>query len=216
MNKTLRWTAWAGLLGGLLMYCGDMLLYFTTEPFADFENEILPSMGSVPFARFFAGGLVAPFTTALYILGFYHLYLRVDPARKAWGKWSLVLLSIGMICGGEYHAFFPAFGIVSAHGQGHLIDHLLTYAFWLGGMSFVFMASGWLIYAYMILRRWADFPRWSIVFIPIVTVWLGELWDTLPEPFAVLIAGGWLSLIFAIFYVVALSTLKHNDKKYEA
>lgn len=213
MDKRLYLTAWAGLLGSLLMFAGDLLLYFTTDPLIDVEKDLLTSMGQVPTARLFAGGIVAPFAMALYILGFYHLYLRTDIGHKPWGRWASILLCMGILFGGSYHAFFPAFGIVSAEGQAQLIEPLLGYLSWLGGIGFTLLALGWLLYAYLILRKWADFPRWAVLFLPIVTVWLMGVWNTLPTPLPVIIAGGWLSLIFSIFYIVALVTMKRTKKK---
>ena len=212
MNKTLRWTAWAGLLGSLLMFVGDMLLYFTTEEIVDIERELLASMGSVPPARFFAGGIVAPFATFMYIPGFYHIYLRVKNTHKIWGRWIFGILSLGIISGGAFHACFPAFGIVAAQGHPELINSLTEYTSLLGDLAFGCFGLGWLLYTYIVLRKQADFPRWTVFFTPLVTVWLVFLWHTLPAPFEVILAGGWFSLMFTVFYIVALTTAKRSEK----
>lgn len=213
MDKTLRWTAWAGLLGSLLMFAGDMLLYFTTEENIDIEQDLLASMGSIPPARFFAGGVVAPFATFVYILGFYHVYLRVDIAHKVWGRWILGILSLGIISGGAFHACFPTFGIVAAQGHAQLIYALIEYTSLLGNLAFGCFGLGWLLYTYIVLRKWADFPRWTVLFTPLVTVWLVFLWHSLPAPFEVIFAGGWFSLMFTIFYIVALLTLRKRERR---
>lgn len=82
MDKKLRLTGYAGLVGSLLMYAGDMLLYFTTQPLPDLEKDLLPSMGAVPLERLVAGGLAGPLAAVLYIIGFYHLFLRIKETRK--------------------------------------------------------------------------------------------------------------------------------------
>ena len=46
MDKKLRLTGYAGITGSLLMYIGDMLLYFTTQPIPDLEKDLLSSMGT--------------------------------------------------------------------------------------------------------------------------------------------------------------------------
>lgn len=211
MNKKLRITAWAGLIGALAMYAGDMLLYFTTESFADIEQELLPSMGLVSSARLFAGGVVAPFAMGLYLLGFYHLYLSVQPTHKKWGLGCFLLLSLGILFGGAYHAFFPAFGIVSREGYPHLITPLMQYASIVGGISFVCQSIGWLLYGYLILRRATRFSRWVTLALPIVTLWVGELFKVLPAPFAILIGGGWFNHILSLFFIVTLTTLPSKE-----
>ncbi|WP_373728530.1 DUF6796 family protein, partial [Bacteroides heparinolyticus] len=145
MNKNLRLTGYAGLAGSLLMYAGDMLLYFTTQPIPDVDNDLLPSMGSVPLERLFVGGLMGPLAAVLYIIGFYHLYLRVKTAKRTTAFWMYVSLSLSVLIGGAFHAFFPAFGIVSAQGHPELIGNLFSYARLLGGLAFSLMGIGWLL-----------------------------------------------------------------------
>ncbi|KGL49072.1 DUF6796 family protein [Porphyromonas cangingivalis] len=212
MDKRLYLTARAGLLGSLLMFVGDMLLYFTTEPLIDVEKDLLIFMGNVPTARLFAGGIVAPFAMALYLVGFYHLYLRTKDPYKEWGRWTFVLLGMGILCSGAYHAFFPAFGIVSSEGQAQLIEPLLSYLSWLGGIGFALLGLGWSLYAYLILRQHTDFPRWVVLFTPIVTVWLGAIWSVLPTPLPVIIGGGWFNIIFSLFYLIALVTMRGQTR----
>lgn len=215
MNRKLYyWTAWAELLGGLLMYIGDILLYFSTQHFIDIEREILPSMGSIPTTRFFIGGTIGPMATALYLLGFYHLYLRVKPEAKKWGKWSFVLFTLGMLFGCSFHTMFPAFGIVSKAGHPELVEELLKYASYLGDTFLVVTGLGWLLYVVLILTGKTSFPRWSIFFTPLITTGLGELWKFLPDPIPVITWGGWLSLIFVIFYFIALITCKREERAY--
>ena len=60
MDKRIRLTGYIGIVASLLMFTGDMLLYFTTENFANRHDELLLSMGSVSFGRLVAGGLLGP------------------------------------------------------------------------------------------------------------------------------------------------------------
>lgn len=50
MDKILRLTGYAGITGSLLMYTGDMLLYFTTQPIPDLEKDLLPSWAQCPWS----------------------------------------------------------------------------------------------------------------------------------------------------------------------
>ncbi|AAQ66511.1 hypothetical protein PG_1465 [Porphyromonas gingivalis W83] len=208
MDKKLRLTGYVGVAGSLLMYTGDMLLYFTTQPIPDREKDLLLSMGTVPLERLIAGGIIGPLAAVLYIIGFYHLFLRVKKARRKTACWMLASLSVSIIVGGAYHAFFPAFGIVSSQGHPEIIDHFLSYAGWLGGFSFFLMGIGWLLFSVLVLQKQTSFPRWIVFATPLITIWLNFLWKTLPQPFLLLIAGGWNNLVYTLIFAVSLITLK--------
>lgn len=213
MDKKLRLTGYAGIAGGLLMYTGDMLLYFTTQPIPDVEKNLLPSMGAVPLERLIAGGLVGPVAALLCIVGFYHLFLRVKNSRRKTARWMLAIFSVSMGIGGTYHAFFPAFGIVSSQGHPEIIASLLSYAEWLGAFTFTLMGIGWLLFSVLAFQKQTSFPRWIVIFTPLITIWLIFLWQMLPHPFNVLIAGGWFSLMLTPIFIVSLLTLKNKHGK---
>ena len=210
MDKKLRLTGYVGVAGSLLMYIGDMLLYFTTQPIPDREKDLLLSMGTVPLERLIAGGIIGPLAAVLYIIGFYHLFLRVKKARRKTACWMLASLSVSIIVGGAYHAFFPAFGIVSSQGHPEIIDHFLSYAGWLGGLAFALMGIGWIVFTVLAVQKQTSFPRWIVFATPLITIWLNFLWKTLPQPFLLLIAGGWNNLVYTLIFAVSLITLKNN------
>ncbi|MCI6154646.1 MAG: hypothetical protein PUI84_04975 [Bacteroidales bacterium] len=214
MNKNLKLTGYAGIVGSLLMYIGDMLLYFTTRPITDLESELLPSMGTVPLWRLIAGGLLGPLATILIIIGFYHLFLRTKKTRKKTAFWMHVFFSVSMIFGGAYHAFFPAFGIVASQGHPEIIGNLLSYTRLLGGLTFYLMGIGCLLFCVLILQKQTSYPRWVVIVTPLVTIWGNFLWQMLPQPYLLLIAGGWNNLICTLIFAVSLLTLnKHKEKE---
>ena len=189
------------------MYIGDMLLYFTTQPIPDREKDLLLSMGTVPLERLVAGGIIGPLAAVLYIIGFYHLFLRVKKERRKTACWMLASLSVSIIVGGAYHAFFPAFGIVSSQGHPEIIDHFLSYIGRLGGFSFFLMGIGWLLFSVLVLQKQTSFPHWTVIVTPLITLWLNFLWKMLPQPFLLLIAGGWNNLVYTLIFAVSLLTL---------
>lgn len=213
MNRNLRLTGYAGLSGSLLMYAGDMLLYFTTQPIPDVDKDLLPSMGSVPLERLFAGGLMGPLAAVLYIIGFYHLFLRIKKTRKKTAFWMYASLSLSILIGGAFHAFFPAFGIVSAQGHPELIGNLFPYARLLGGLAFSLMGIGWLLFCVPVLQKQTSFPRWVVIATPLVTIWFNLLWQMLPQPFLVPIAGGWNNLVCTLIFAVSLLTLNKRVER---
>ena len=67
-------TLWIGLAGALLMFAGDMLLYYTPEDFAcgpkssvaERINAIIAVMKGLPAGRVMAGGMIGPIAAFLY------------------------------------------------------------------------------------------------------------------------------------------------------
>ena len=67
-------TLWIGLAGALLMFAGDMLLYYTPEDFAcgpkssaeERINAIIDVMKGLPAGRVMAGGMIGPIAAFLY------------------------------------------------------------------------------------------------------------------------------------------------------
>lgn len=213
MNKKLRITGYIGLIASLLMYAGDMLLYFTAEPFQDYKQELLPSMGNVPFDRLAAGGIIGPLSACLYAIGFYHIYLAVRKAYKKTARVMLVAFCASLMFGGAFHAFFPAFGIVSAAGHPELIEPLHTYADRLGSCTMGLMLAAWILFLGLVLGKRTHYPRWIILATPWVSMWLMYLWVELPQPFQILIAGGWSNLMSTIFFAFSLIALRKKNEE---
>lgn len=211
MDKRIKLTGYIGIVASLLMFAGDMLLYFTTENSANMHDELLPLMGKVSFGRLVAGGLLGPLSAVLYIVGLYHLYLRTQEPYRRSARVMFAIFVVGYMVDGAYHAFFPAFGIVSAQGHPELIEPLTAYAGYLGVLLLGLLAVGWIIFTVMTLRRRNDYPLWILLFNPLLTMWLNFVWVELPAPFQVLIAGGWYNLIHTLFFVASLLSLKKQD-----
>lgn len=209
MNKRLVLTAYAGLLGSLLLYAGDMLLYFTDKAFIDADKELLPSMGDISLVRLISGGLLGPIAAFLCIGGFYHLYLRVHKQSTKMGLGMFFTLSLGMIIGGAYHSFFPSFGITSAAGHPEIITDLLSYSVWLWLFSFSLMGVGWILFIILVVKRRTSFSSWIVLTTPLSTIWLIYIWELLPCPFEILVAGGWFSLMYTFMFLTSLFTLNN-------
>ena len=93
MNKQIIITGIIGIIAALLMFAGDMFLYFTTETISNFEEGIIiKTLGEVSNARLTIGGLIGPFAAFLYIIGFYQIYLAIKPSHKKTAKGIFALL----------------------------------------------------------------------------------------------------------------------------
>ena len=79
-------TVWIGFAGALLMFAGDMLLYYTPEDFSysakssseEKINAIIDVMKVLPARRVMVGGMIGPVAAFLYCVGFYHIALMTN------------------------------------------------------------------------------------------------------------------------------------------
>ncbi|WP_373827168.1 hypothetical protein [Bacteroides heparinolyticus] len=48
---------------------------------------------------------------------------------------------------------------------------------------------------------------------PLVTIWLNLIWQLLPQPFLLLIAGGWNNLVCFLIFTISLLTLNKRMER---
>lgn len=108
-----------GLFGSILMFAGDMLLYFTPGVY-DMDGTLKPYlhiMRDIPAARVRVGGALGPVAAFLYVLGFLALPLMAL-GDLAWLVWlAAALLAFALICGGAYHAQYAYLSIMLKRGM---------------------------------------------------------------------------------------------------
>lgn len=66
-----------GFLAGILMFSGDMLLYYDKKDYVSDGtfNPVIEIMKNVSYKRLYAGGLIGPIAAFLYCAGYYHMVL---------------------------------------------------------------------------------------------------------------------------------------------
>ncbi|WP_321163009.1 DUF6796 family protein [Peptoniphilus mikwangii] len=76
----LQITLLAGLLGAILMFLGDMTLYYDKNDYSsdDGLSSIIGIMKNVSRKRLYIGGMLGPISAFLYCVGFYHIVLFID------------------------------------------------------------------------------------------------------------------------------------------
>ena len=95
-----------GLIGAVLMFCGDMILYFDKR---DYEQTgtfepIIGIMKALPKKRVMLGGFIGPVAAFLYCIGFYHIVLITDESVYVLSFTAFLLNCFGIIAGGAYHS----------------------------------------------------------------------------------------------------------------
>ena len=115
-----------GLLGSVLMFAGDMLLYFTPGAY-DMDGTLRPYMRimrDVPAGRVRLGGVLGPVAAFLYVLGFAGLTLTAR-GEMDWLVWlAAALLALALVCGGAYHAQYAYLSVIAKAGREELYDEV--------------------------------------------------------------------------------------------
>lgn len=202
----LQMTAAVGLLGAILMFCGDMLLYFTGEEYAlDGTYEpYLKIMEKLPPWRLKFGGLLGPVAAFFYCIGYAGVWLAATEAFKIPALMATLLFCLGIVVGGAYHSHFTYLGLLgTGHGEGVrrvLVDNTM----FLSKVSTLLIAIASLILAGLVVFGKTIYPPWFVVFTPVILIWCLPLWRKLPQPFRIVLSGGWNNLLFVIFFSAML------------
>lgn len=208
MPLTLMLTA-LGLVGSILMFAGDMLLYFTPGAY-DMNGTLKPYlriMRDVPAARVRVGGALGPVAAFFYVLGFLALPFMAR-GDFAWLVWlAAALLAFALICGGAYHAQYVYLSIIAKAGHDDLYEEVSANIMLIMRLATTPMYAGFVLLAIAIMLGQTIFPVWLVVFTPIVTSFLGLVWMRVPQPARCILFGGWSNLVFTIMFAAMLVCL---------
>lgn len=203
-----------GAIGAILMFAGDMLLYFKNVNYAYFSDNIIAIMGTIPGWRLTTGGFLGPIAGCFYFLGYYMLCRIIRMAYPRLGTAMLVGFLFCSILGSAYHTHFTYLGYSARYAgenaefitslEGILIPYFIT------NISLQTLLS--LALGIAILTGNTLFPRWFVLFTPIVTLWFVYLADLLPQPANVIVYGGWFNIINIILFIAAAVILKKGGE----
>ena len=195
-----------GLLSSILMFAGDMLLYFTPGAY-DMDGTLRPYlriMRDVPAGRVRVGGALGPVAAFLYVLGFAGLAL-VARGSLAWLVWlSAALLAFALVCGGAYHAQYVYLSVIAKAGREDLYDEVAGNIMFVMRFATAPMYLGFVLLAAGVALGQTTLPAWSAALTPLVTSLLGLVWMRVPQPARCVLFGGWSNLVFTIMFAAML------------
>ena len=195
-----------GLLGSFLMFLGDMILYYDSNDYdsKDTINNIIGIMKNVNIKRLYLGGLLGPICAFIYCIGFYHIVLSCRENNLTFG-WIVFLINVlGMIFGGAYHIQCAYLGLLSRHENKGALDEFLKFLKFQAKIVFGIMALANIGIALLIVFGLTVFPSWQALFTPIFLIILTPLVGRLPKGLHMIIRGGWLNIIYFIYYLSLL------------
>ena len=195
-----------GLLASFLMFLGDMLLYYDSNDYdgKDTINNISGIMKNISIKRIYTGGLLGPICAFIYCIGFYHIVLDIDEKFLNFGWFVFLLNVLGMILGGTYHIQCAYLGLLSRYENKEAFDEFLRFLKFQAKIVFTTMALANILMALTVLFGLTIFPRWQALFTPIFLLIFTPIADRLPKGLHMIIRGGWLNIIYFIYYLSLL------------
>lgn len=206
-SPSLRLLALVGIAGPLVMYMGDLLLYYAPVTMAEFEANMPQIMRERPIGQVLAGGFLGPIAA----IGYAAAYLALSSmlTGSAWQKAViLVFWLLAASVGAAYHSQFPhlmfpapldappgaEFWARLPAAQGHYMNALL-------GTYLALKAAAWLWFTLLVAFRRSALPRPFALISPLIIFWAVPAVSILPVPFNVLIGGGWFNIMYMPFFV---------------
>ena len=205
-------TLWIGLAGALLMFAGDMLLYYTPEDFAcgpkssagERINAIIDVMKELPAGRVMAGGMIGPIAAFLYCIGFYHIVLMTNEQTYTLAMAAFLLSCFGIIIGGAYHSHCAYLGLLGDDGGRNAMNAAMKYFQKMPLILYAGEGIGFLLLIFLIVTGKTVLPRWIFLLSPGMLFLLKPAVSRLPKGARVIISGGWMNLISVIYYSAVL------------
>lgn len=203
---TLYKSIFIGLLGSFLMFLGDMILYYDSDDYngKDTINSIIGIMKNVSIKRLYLGGLLGPICAFIYCIGFYHIVLATQEKYLNLAWFAFLINIFGMILGGAYHIQCAYLGLLSRHENKGSIDEFLKFLKFQEKIVFGIMAIANIAIALIILFGLTVFPSWQALFTPIFLLIFTPIAERLPKGLHMIIRGGWLNIIYFIYYLTLL------------
>lgn len=195
-----------GLCGAILMFIGDMTLYYCKEDYvgATTLESIVAIMKKESRTRLYIGGILGPIATFFYCVGYYHLVLFMNEEYQVLGWICFFINCLAIICGGAYHSHFSYLGLIGRHDAKEAFEEVTKYMNVQKTVAFGTQAIGFLMMAIFILLKWTVFPRWMFLVTPGLLFLLVPLTRKLPKGLHMIISGGWTNLISVIYYGIGL------------
>lgn len=210
-RRCLILTAGAGLVGAVLMFTGDMLLYGHFGSGAEFINRYKTVITQAGTVRLYLAGALGPVAAIFYLIGVYHLYMRLQPSRTLVRVVTGLAFAAMFVIAGAVHAVWAAYALVLrgvAHGQANveletMMRAYLTFVYRLA--EIVGYPSALLLFVLVLIGR-TTYPRWSAFLNPGLLMLASSLVVFLPAPIGAPIVGGLFNLAFVVFFALSLAT----------
>lgn len=207
--KWIRFFGIAGILGGIILFIGDMLFYYSPS-----NTNFLQNMAVASDARIITSSVCALFSSWLYLLGALQVYFAFEKTKPI-VKYTVLasFASIGIAYGIVHAAYIgiatsaklafanqldPQTSVILARNANEILRIIIYPIF--GLLSVVFIFQVW--------RKKTHYPKWMVFFFPLLPFLLqGLIINNITGVLKVIISGGYLNIIFALFFLTSTISL---------
>jgi len=199
----------AGILGGLLLFAGDMLYYYNGT-----SIDLKLNMANSSDFRIEINGVIALFSTWLYLLGMISIYYAFTPASKMLR--NIVLMSFtGILTSyGIIHGAYLAIATTAKLALHNKLDIVDSSALAVDANNLMKLiiypvfATFSIVFIWQVWKNKTLYPRWILIFFPLTTfIFKGFLKQTLSGSTWVIVNGGFLNIILIIFFTASTIAL---------
>ncbi len=207
----LRFMGLSGILGGLILFAGDMLFYYDSA-----STNLKLNMANASDFRIMASGISALVASWLYMLGIGQVYYAFKPTSTKIRNTVVVCFAGILIAYGIVHGAYLAIATTAKLAGQYQLDietatalasrtnqilRLLVYPIFVV-LSYLFISQVW--------KRKTLYPRLIILFFPLVPfLFKGLVSKTLSGSIWIVVAGGYLNLIMVVFFLASTIALWH-------
>ena len=215
MNR--RVSGIVGILAAVVLFTGDMLLYGHWGGAAAIREGIGAVAPDASAARLFAGGILGPIGALLYIIGFFHVYQNT---RQVWETAAKVVFGgcvAVMVIGGAYHALWTVRMLLYKYAVPDIpelrpfTEAIDAYANATYTISSIPGYLAFPILFLLVLSGGTRYPRWTAAVNPGLLILLGSLFSRFPAPLGAVIVGGYINLVYILFFTISVLTTWRGD-----
>lgn len=201
----LIWFLVIGLVGSLLMFSGDMALYYSKDDFVSDGTmwPVINIMKNVSKGRLYYGAMIGPVSAFVYCVGFYHIVKMMTV--NSWIGWVGFLAgSLGIIMGGAFHSHWVYYGRLAKLDDKAALEEVLAFCKLIHTVSYFIIGIGYFVILVVMAGGFTIMPRWIAIFSPGILFLVTPALRKLPKGFHMVIGGGWSNLIGVIYYTVTI------------
>ncbi len=205
----IRFSGLFGILGGMVLFAGDMLFYYDTE-----NTNLIVNMGNVSESRIIVSAVTALIATWLYLSGLIQIYFAIQPVKPFYRNLILACFTAIFTAYGIVHGAYVAIAASAKLAVTHnlelkqSVDLAIQVNQTLRFTVYPIFALLSVLFISQILKRKTLYPRWIVFFYPLLP-FLGQfvICQHLTGSVKTIICGGYLNLLLIVFFIASTIAL---------
>ncbi len=198
----LRNLALIGAFGGALMLLADYLFFLT--PWvngAEFDSQ--NAMYTMSTQRLIWGGIFGPIAGLFYSIGSWVFYVALKAHNKPLAFLVSGLFILVYTLAGAAHCLYTVNGFAGPLDPAHMQPIIKNMIDVMGYIIAPSALAGSVLFVFMVLRYKTVFPKWVVLFTPIIWTLLKPVFvPFVPSPLGSILIGGWTNWNALVFFLI--------------